>query len=149
MNDRLERELTKMTPEGRKMWEEIVEEEEQVMMELLESWEMAGLKKYAGEKKMSRWNRPLKDGETMYVWSQRFGDWINLKTGEGLVGEHCITGEKHTEARELLQFMEEELKQQTPEQRRKVEQMLAENEDEMFEMLDYWREVKTKNEAKE
>jgi len=145
MNDRLERELAKMTPDGRRMWEEIVEEEEWAMMELLESWEKAGVKKYAGKKKMKRRSRPLKDGETMYVWSQRFGDWVNLKTGEGLVGEHCITGEKHTEARELLQFMEEELKQQTPEQRRKVEQMLAENEDEMFEMLEYWREKNRMN----
>jgi len=146
MNDRLERELVKMTPEQRQMWEEIVEEEEQAMMELLESWEMAGVKKYAGEKKKQRDDSLMADG-VRYVWSQRFGDWINPKTGEGLVGEHCITGEKHTEARELLQFMEEELEQQTPEHRRKGEQMLTENEDELFEMLEYWRKVKTKNEV--
>jgi len=145
MNDRLEGELTKMTPEERQMWEKIVEEEEQAMLGLLESWEKAGVKKFAGKKKMKRRNRPLKDGERRYVWSQRFGDWINPKTGDGLAGEHCITGKKHTEARELLQFMEEELKQQTPEQRRKVEQMLAENEDEMFEMLEYWREKNRMN----
>ena len=51
MNDRLERELAKMTPEEGQLWEEIVEEEEQAMMELLESWEKAGVKEFAGKKK--------------------------------------------------------------------------------------------------
>jgi DNA-binding MarR family transcriptional regulator len=51
MNDRLEKELAKMTPEGRRMWEKVAEEEEQAMMELLEGWDKAGVKKSAGEKK--------------------------------------------------------------------------------------------------
>jgi hypothetical protein len=51
MNDRLEKELAKMTPEGRRMWEKVAEEEEQAMMELLEGWDKAGVKKYAGKKK--------------------------------------------------------------------------------------------------
>lgn len=77
-----------------------------------------------------------------FVWSQEHGDWINPETGEGLLGEHCITGEKHKGADVQIQFLEEQLAKMTPDARRMFDKIMEEEEAVLMKMMkEYEKEL--------